>query len=111
MFPHILIALSVGGVGGAATFLIWFHLQREQVSFSWHHTVQCGISDTKLAVHSHIVEQQGKQKLSDLGIRKQLEMGMDREGSQWGEAFSVYEEDSHSSCSTLYFMLPRSQLL
>ena len=72
--------------------------------------MQCGISDTKMAVHSHIVEQ-GKQKRSDPGIRKQLKMGMDREGSQWGEDFSVYEEDSHSSCSMLYFMPPRSQLL
>ena len=73
--------------------------------------MQCGISDAKTAVRSHIVEQQGKQKFSDPGIRKQLEMRMDGEGGQWGEAFSVYEEDSHSGCSMLYFMPPRSQLL
>ena len=38
---------------------------------------------------------------------RQLEMEMDGEGGRQGEAFSVYEEDSHSGCSTLYFVPPR----
>ena len=36
---------------------------------------------------------------------------MDGEGGRRGEAFSVYEEDSHSGCSALYCMPPTSQLL
>ena len=119
----------------AAAFLIWFHLQRKRVSFSFSRRRDAvrDISEAKLAVHSDmysmIVERRGKQKFDDIGIKKifkkyvyiyilllffvfkQLEMGTDEEGGRRGEAFSVYEEDSHPGCSMLYFMPPRSQLL
>ena len=36
---------------------------------------------------------------------KQIRDGMDRVSGQCGEVFCLYEDDSHSGCSILYFMV------
>ena len=119
VFPRILIVLFWEGGRGdrsrkllnlnAAAFLIWFHLQRDQVSFSWY----CSAARDIWNKNGDPVERSwtGQAEIDDATIKSSWRWEWTGKDGQQGEAFSVYEEDSHSRCSMLYFKPARSQLL